>query len=121
MAGLRRSWGSLFCAQPPSLTSPFLPVYGNAFQAASYNGHEGFVRLLLQSGAEVNTQGGYYENELQAASVEGHEEIVRFLLQSGAEVSAQGGRHENAFKAASYGNHEQIGKSPGSWNQTVIF
>ena len=39
--------------------------FGNALQAASYQGHEATVRLLLlDKGAEVNAQGGKYGNAL---------------------------------------------------------
>jgi hypothetical protein len=36
--------------------------YGNALQAASYRGHEGVVKMLLDARADVNVQGGYYGN-----------------------------------------------------------
>jgi ankyrin repeat protein len=54
--------------------------YGNALQAASYEGHHEIVKLLLDNGAVVNAQGGKYGNALQAASYEGHHEIVKLLL-----------------------------------------
>ena len=41
--------------------------YGNALQAASYNGHDTIARLLIENGADVNAQGGFYETALQAA------------------------------------------------------
>jgi ankyrin repeat protein len=66
------------------------------------------VGLLLQSGAEVNAQGGEYGNALQLASSEGHKEIVRLLLQSGAQVNAQGGWYGNALQAALDEGHEEI-------------
>jgi ankyrin repeat protein len=47
------------------------------------------VRFLVDRGAEVNAQGGYYGNVLQAASRDGHEAVVRFLVDRGAEVNAQ--------------------------------
>lgn len=34
--------------------------YGNALQAASARGHEAVVRHLLEKGADINTQGGFY-------------------------------------------------------------
>jgi ankyrin repeat protein len=43
--------------------------YGNALQAASLQGHEAIVKLLLEKGADVNAQGGHYGNALQAASI----------------------------------------------------
>ncbi|KAF8960319.1 hypothetical protein BDZ97DRAFT_1922228 [Flammula alnicola] len=84
--------------------------YGNALQAASGQGHEAIVKLLLKKGANVNVQGGHYHNALQAASSEGHEAVVKVLLQKGAEVNAQGGRYHNALQAASSEGHESIMK-----------
>ncbi|KAL4941531.1 hypothetical protein BDV06DRAFT_179665 [Aspergillus oleicola] len=81
---------------------------GNALQAASFEGHENVVQILLAQGAEVNAQGGRYSNALQAASSGGHEEVVQILLARGAEVNAQGGRYSNALQAASYGGHENV-------------
>jgi hypothetical protein len=43
--------------------------YGNALQAASYEGYEAVLKMLLDAGANVNMQGGFYGNALQAASV----------------------------------------------------
>ena len=48
---------------------------------------EAVVRLLLEKGADVNAQGGYYGNALQAASARGHEAVVRLLLDKGARFS----------------------------------
>jgi ankyrin repeat protein len=59
------------------------------------------TNLLLQQGADVNTQGGLYSNALQAASAMGHEPVTRLLLEKGAEVNAQGGIYGNALQAAS--------------------
>ena len=55
--------------------------YGNALCAASSNGQEQVVRLLLENGASVNSQGGNHGSALQAASLEGYEQIVRLLLE----------------------------------------
>ena len=38
--------------------------YGNALQAASAEGHEIVVQLLLQKGADLNAQDGDYGNAL---------------------------------------------------------
>ncbi|CAN9376854.1 unnamed protein product [Alternaria alternata] len=42
------------------------------------------TKLLLDQGAEVNAQGGYFGNALQAASWGGHEQVVKTLLDAGA-------------------------------------
>jgi ankyrin repeat protein len=41
------------------------------------------VKLLLKSGAEVNTGGGEYGNVLQAAAYQGNESIVKLLWRMG--------------------------------------
>ncbi|KAF2440363.1 HET-domain-containing protein, partial [Karstenula rhodostoma CBS 690.94] len=85
-------------------------AFGNALQAASLEGHEDVVRILLDDKTtDVNTQGGYYGNALQAASLEGHEKVVQMLLTS-ADVNAQGGDFGNALQAASLRGHERIVK-----------
>ncbi|KAK6843411.1 hypothetical protein PG987_004271, partial [Apiospora arundinis] len=43
---------------------------------------------LLETGAEINAQGGHYGNALQAASFQGHEAIVRLMLEKGADWTA---------------------------------
>jgi ankyrin repeat protein len=44
------------------------------------------VKLLLDKGADVNAQGGFYGNALQAASCRGHKQVVKLLLDKGADV-----------------------------------
>ncbi|KAJ7511655.1 ankyrin repeat-containing domain protein [Mycena galericulata] len=82
--------------------------YGNALQAASFEGHTEIMRALLEKGADVNAQGGEYGNALQAASYRGHTEIVQALLEKGTDINTQGGYYGNALQAASYGGHIEI-------------
>ncbi|KAJ3847138.1 hypothetical protein EV368DRAFT_51696, partial [Lentinula lateritia] len=58
--------------------------YGNALQAASSNGHDSIVKLLLENKADVNAQGGHFGNALHAASIQCHRNIIQLLLQNGA-------------------------------------
>jgi ankyrin repeat protein len=59
------------------------------------------VRLLLNHGADTNSQGGYHGSALQAAAaVPFSEEAVRLLLDHGADVNAQGGYHGSTLQAA---------------------
>jgi ankyrin repeat protein len=44
-------------------------------------GHEKVVQMLLDRGADINTQGGHYGNALRAASMRGHEKVVQMLLE----------------------------------------
>jgi hypothetical protein len=62
--------------------------------------------MLLDKGAEINAQGGYFGNALQAASSRGHMKIVKLLV--GIDLNAQGGYHSNAQKAALIGGHLRI-------------
>ncbi|KAF7986998.1 hypothetical protein HWV62_79 [Athelia sp. TMB] len=61
---------------------------GNALQAASYHGHEGVVRTLLEHGARVNARGRKGANSLRAACYGGHINVARLLLKHGADVDA---------------------------------
>ncbi|RMZ87896.1 hypothetical protein DV736_g4876, partial [Chaetothyriales sp. CBS 134916] len=85
---------------------------------ASDYGYVKVVQMLLEHGADINAQGGYYAdvnaqgglygNALQAASDSGHEKVVQMLLERGADVNAQGGYYGNALQAASEGGHEKV-------------
>lgn len=75
---------------------------------ASHEGLAQAVSAILNAGAEVNAQGGYYGNALQAASLRGHERVMQMLLAAGADVNAQGGYYGNALQAASFGGHEKV-------------
>jgi ankyrin repeat protein len=83
---------------------------GSVLHSASYQGHEAIVRFLLQSGADVNDEGGRFGYALQAASDGGHEAIVKLLLQSGADVNAQGGECGHALEAAASEGHQSVVK-----------
>ncbi|KAJ4288061.1 hypothetical protein N0V90_012078 [Kalmusia sp. IMI 367209] len=72
------------------------------------NGDLEMLQLLLNRGADVSAQGGWYGNALQAASAGGHTQVVELLLDEGAEVNAQGGWYGNALQAASAGGHTQV-------------
>ncbi|EUC39694.1 hypothetical protein COCMIDRAFT_55264, partial [Bipolaris oryzae ATCC 44560] len=67
---------------------------------AAEKGASILTRMLLEGGANVDAQGGYYGNALIAASAGGYKEIVMLLVQRGADVNAQGGYHGNALFSA---------------------
>lgn len=58
-------------------------LFGNALQAASLAGPARWVRLLLERGADSNSN-GYCGSAIRAASFGGHNEVVRLLLERGA-------------------------------------
>jgi hypothetical protein len=83
-------------------------MWGSATYYASLLGLPVVIGSLLEHGADVNAQGGYYNNALQAASHRGHREIVLLLLDKGADVNAQGGVYGNALQAASHRGHREV-------------
>ncbi|KAJ6035948.1 hypothetical protein N7540_000227 [Penicillium herquei] len=68
------------------------------------------VKLLLEHGADVNAQGGWYGTPLQAAAFGGYLEIVKLLLEHGAEVNAQVGQYGTALQAATSGGYPEVVK-----------
>ncbi|KAL1984494.1 hypothetical protein VTN96DRAFT_9093 [Rasamsonia emersonii] len=70
--------------------------------------HELVNIVLLEKGADVNAQGGYYGNALQAALARGYKEIMAMLLEKGADVNAQGGYYGNALQAALARGYKEI-------------
>jgi ankyrin repeat protein len=60
------------------------------------------VALLLEKGANVNIQGGYYGNALQAATAGHSIAIARMLLSKGAQVNMSGDNYGSALQAASF-------------------
>jgi len=69
---------------------------GSLMYAAKHR-HCAIAKLLLNKGANVNTQGRRYSNALQAASFKGHKAVVKLLLNKGANVNTQEGYFGNAL------------------------
>lgn len=81
---------------------------GNVLQAASAQGSEEIVRILLTNGADVNATGGRFGTALQAACLKGHEEVVRILLQHGARIESPDEPCFSALRAASHFGHSGV-------------
>lgn len=76
---------------------------------ASFLGLEDAVRLLLDSGVDINAHGGLYGTALIAAASQGHLAIVKILLNHNAHVDAEGGwTFFTALQAASYFGYNMI-------------
>jgi hypothetical protein len=107
------NWGRLYNPDKPwempnltrKLTDIAPPLY-----YASLAGVAELVRLLLDKGADVNSQGGEYGNALQAALAYSHEVVVRLLLDKGVDVNAKGGQYGNALQAASAKGNEAMAR-----------
>jgi hypothetical protein len=82
---------------------------------ASHTGLIQSVELLVENGADVNVQGGYYGNALQAASFKGHEAVAKLLIENGAKVNAQGGRGNPNALGGYNGNVLQAANLGAMW------
>ena len=60
------------------------------------------LQILLENGANINAESGFYGNALSGASFIGHVEVVRLLLENGANVNAKGGYYRNALSCNGY-------------------
>jgi RNA binding exosome subunit len=81
--------------------------FGNALKTAAWMGDHRMAALMIDLGADVNTQGGYYGNALQVASWRaswtGNDDILELLFRADANVNAEGGYFGNALQAAAWG------------------
>ena len=75
---------------------------------ASFWGLIPSVQTLLESGADVNAEGGFFGSALQAASHGNYKEIVCILLQRNVNVNTNNGWYGNALQAASRNGCEEI-------------
>lgn len=66
---------------------------------ALHNSYE-MVKLLLDRGANPNTQGGRYGTALQAAALSMNKETAKLLLEHGARINTPGGEFGTALQAA---------------------
>ena len=78
--------------------------YCNILKFASENGFLALVKLMIESGTDVNTDQGY---SLIAAVENGHLEVVKYLVNHGADVHS---RNNGAIEAAKEYKHLDIVK-----------
>ncbi|KAK5263016.1 hypothetical protein LTR96_011542 [Exophiala xenobiotica] len=64
---------------------------------ASEYGHEKVVQLLLEWGADVNTQGGDYGNALHAASLGGHEKVEQMSMLNEDFIAMRSMQHQRGW------------------------
>jgi ankyrin repeat protein len=83
-------------------------TFDTALQEAAYYRFPLICQTLIDSGADVHSQGGHFGNPLQAAVAlpynmpppEFCTQIVQLILEKGADVNARGGYYGNALQAA---------------------
>ncbi|KAG8623177.1 hypothetical protein KVT40_008153 [Elsinoe batatas] len=74
---------------------------------AAENGHKQIVELLLQHGANTETE-GVDGPALQAATFSGYLDIVQMLVANGADLHNPDGRYGGPVQAAVHGDHIDI-------------
>ncbi len=86
--------------------------YNNIFplHEAANRGEIDVVRFLIDCGADVNFEGGYYGTALQAATLSPQLDIIEFLLINKADINIQGGFYSTALQAAATNGHVEIAK-----------
>ena len=62
------------------------------------------MQLLLEKGADINSNGYFYGSALHAASYFGRTAVVKLLLKNGADINARG-EHGTAMEAAKMCGH----------------
>lgn len=77
-------------------------VNGLQAAAAISEGDEDLISRLLDRGADINAQGGFYGNALQVATLKRNWKVLRLLLRHGADTNALGGFYGYALQAAAY-------------------
>jgi ankyrin repeat protein len=65
------------------------------------------VEMMLDAGADVNTQVGTLYSALGLAVSSGHNELAELLLNRGADVNKQGGKYGCALGSAAHAGHEE--------------
>ena len=77
-------------------------------QAAASHSDESLIMLLLDKGADIDAQSGFYGSALLRACFKGEEKIVNLLIDRGASVNAYGGYYHSPLQAASHMGYETI-------------
>ncbi|KAF5353796.1 hypothetical protein D9758_010607 [Tetrapyrgos nigripes] len=91
--------------------SPFPPQEPRyALYGAAEDGCFHIVKVLVENGADVNAEGGFYGFTLQVAARWGDLYIVKYLVEKGADVNAEGGCFGFALQAAAQWGHLDIVK-----------
>ncbi|KAJ7487830.1 ankyrin repeat-containing domain protein [Mycena latifolia] len=82
--------------------------YGNLLQAAVKEGHEKVVRILLDTGADINFTGEIRKSALQIALAKGDEKLIRLLINRGALAETQ--EYNDALRAALQPGLEELAR-----------
>jgi hypothetical protein len=82
--------------------------HDTVLQEAIFRHRKAIIKLLLEHGADVNAQGGYFGNALQEAVFAEDQDVVQLLISNGAQVNAEGGKYGTALQTAAAWGHLEI-------------
>jgi ankyrin repeat protein len=83
--------------------------HGTALHEAACRGHLQIVKILVQSGADIEAIDAYYGNSLHAAATGGNIRIVEFLAERIKDINLESGHYGFALQAAaSLGHFEAV-------------
>ncbi|OPB45095.1 ankyrin repeat protein [Trichoderma guizhouense] len=77
---------------------------------AAKNGHETVVKLLIDEGAEIESQDNGEQTPLSLAAENGHETVVGLLLGKGAKAESKDKRDRTPLSLATKNGHERVVK-----------
>lgn len=103
-----QAWYPVFKDDWEQRGSPGHPNASVLLYYACLGGLPATARYLLDEGADVNAEGGFFGCPLQASSIRGHSEVVRLLLNKGANANTYSGFFSNALQAAVVEGHSEI-------------
>ncbi|KAG9661092.1 purine and uridine phosphorylase, partial [Aureobasidium melanogenum] len=89
------------------------PRLTNALYTASQCGNEVLVRMLIESGADVNVASGH-STALGAACRNGHEDVVRLLIEEGADIETLHAAEPHKSR------HTALYNTSASGQQTIV-
>lgn len=82
---------------------------GTPLQGAAFRGYVPTLKQLVEAGANLDTDSGFFGTALQAAVSQRHRDATEFLLQSGANLNlVSGGHYGTALAAAIYHDFQDI-------------
>ncbi|CAN9326560.1 unnamed protein product [Alternaria alternata] len=79
--GQRKGGGGNRCSTRAPTSTRRQDTSSTRLQAASFKGHQAVAKLLLNIGADVNAQGGYFGNALYAAAYAGNNGVLERLIE----------------------------------------
>ncbi|KAL6797092.1 ankyrin repeat-containing domain protein [Trichoderma sp. SZMC 28012] len=77
---------------------------------AAKNGHETVVKLLIDKGAEIESQDNGEQTPLSLAAENGHETVVGLLLEKGAKAESRDKRDRTPLSLATKNGHDAVVK-----------